>query len=384
MKKPKKIIVISLVLVTIVALGGGYLLKSKKEKAVAEMSQVKVRTGSVEKGDIEVTVAASGTITSSEEDDSKLEVKVDVGELDISKIRLNQKVEVSLEAVEDQVFEAVVTDIESYVQQDSGLTTYTVVATLLDSVIETGVITEEANIRNGNSSKYLVIDTLKENDKVQIIDEEDDWYRVKLSDGTFGWISASYVDIEGINENVVATVNKNSANVRYGASTGYSIKSKVVNGDKLEILEKDDNWYKVKLEDDSEGWISSADVYTSDVKPGMSASLEIVCDSKEDILYIPIEGIKKDDDGNYFVNIPNSNESKQIEVGIHSEDYIEVISGLEENEEIQLPTIKESSSNEMEMPGGIPGMGGKDMMKGQGQGQGGPMPSGGANMKRSN
>ncbi|MGL5507362.1 MAG: hypothetical protein ACRDB0_05605, partial [Paraclostridium sp.] len=152
---------------------------------------------------------------------------------------------------------------------------------------------------------------------------------------------------------------------------------------KLEILDKDGSWYKVKLEDESEGWINSSDVYTSDVKPGMSASLEIICDKKDDVLYIPIEGVKKDNDGNYFVNIPSTNESKEIEVGIHNEDYIEVTSGLSENEEIQLPTIKEnSSSNEIGMPGAMPSMGGQDMMKGQGQG--GPMQNGGANMKRPN
>ena len=382
MKKPKKIIVISTAVILIAAIGGGLILKNKKDKEIKAMSNIELRTGNVERGDIEVTVVASGTITSNSSDSSKLEVQVDVDELDISKIKLNQKVEVSLEAIEDKTFEAVVTDIESYVQQDSGLTTYTVVATLLDAVIETGVINEEANVRSGNSSKYLVVDTLKENDKVQIL-EEDDWYKVKLSNGTFGWVSTSYVDIEGINENVIATVNKNSANIRSGASTGYSIKAKVINGDKLEILDKDGNWYKVKLTDESEGWINKEDIYTSEVKPGMTASLEIVCDRKDDVLYVPIEGVKKDNDGNYFVNIPSTNETKAIEVGIHNEDYIEVLSGLNENEEIQLPSIKENGiSNEMGMPGGMPSMGGQGMMKGQGQG--GPMPSGGSNMKRSN
>ncbi|MGL5378376.1 SH3 domain-containing protein [Clostridium sp.] len=383
MKKPKKIIVISTAVILIATIGCGLVLKNKKDKEIKAMSNIELRTGNVERGDIEVTVAASGTITSNSSDSSKLEVQVDVDELDISKIQLNQKVEVSLEAIEDKTFEAVVTDIESYVQQDSGLTTYTVVATLLDEVIETGVINEDANIRSGNSSKYLAVNTVKENDKVQILEENDDWYKVKLSDGTFGWVSTSYVDIEGINENVIATVNKSSANIRSGASTGYSIKAKVINGDKLEILDKDGNWYKVKLTDESEGWINKEDIYTSEVKPGMTASLEIVCDRKDDVLYVPIEGVKKDNDGNYFVNIPSTSETKAIEVGIHNEDYIEISSGLNEDEEIQLPSIKEnSSSNEMGMPGGMPSMGGQGMMKGQGQG--GPMPSGGSNMKRSN
>lgn len=380
MKKPRKIIVITTVVILIAAMGGGFVLKNRKDKEMEAMSKTELRTGNVKRGHIEVTVAASGTITSNKLDSGKLEVQVDVDELDISKIKLNQKVEVSLEAIEDKTFEAVVTDIQSYVQQDSGLTTYTVVATLLDEVIETGIVNKEANVRNGNSSYYQVIDTLKENDKVQIVSEEEDWYKVKLSNGTFGWISTSCVDIEGINENVIATVNKNAANIRSGASTGYSIEAKVINGDKLEILEKDGNWYKVKLEDESEGWINKEDVYTSEVKPGMTASLEIICDKKDDILYIPIEGIKKDNNGKYFVNIPTTNETKQIEVGIHNEDYIEVTSGLNENEEIQLPSIKGASSNEEGMPQERPGMGGP----GKGQGQGGPMPGGGSNMKRSN
>ncbi|OPA80298.1 hypothetical protein BVG16_06065 [Paenibacillus selenitireducens] len=60
---------------------------------------------------------------------------------------------------------------------------------------------------------------------------------------------------------------------------------------------------------------------------------------------------------------------KEIEVGIHNESYIEVLSGLEEGEQILLPAVKASTGSSAQMNagfGGLGGMGGGNFGGGQG------------------
>lgn len=66
---------------------------------------------------------------------------------------------------------------------------------------------------------------------------------------------------------------------------------------------------------------------------GLEADVDIHTEQKEDALLIPAAAYYSDDEGDYCYVIQEGKIAKKyIETGVESEDYIEVISGIEENE----------------------------------------------------
>lgn len=87
-----------------------------------------------------------------------------------------------------------------------------------------------------------------------------------------------------------------------------------------------------------------------DLKAGMTGNIDILVDKKEDVLYVPVEGIHKKDDGSYFVILADTLEEKTVKLGLENDDYVEIVSGLKEGEVIQLTTKTNNLNNMMGGP----------------------------------
>lgn len=115
-----------------------------------------------------------------------------------------------------------------------------------------------------------------------------------------------------------------------------------------------------------------------EIRIGMNCSAEIIVESAEDVLILPVEAIDSKRD-KYYVTLKDGTE-KEVEVGIYNEDYIEIVSGLTEGEEVLLPiTVMSTSSTTeqsgmMPMGGGFQNFGGSEMPNMRG---GTEMPGGG-------
>ncbi|MCR8744913.1 SH3 domain-containing protein [Romboutsia lituseburensis] len=131
-----------------------------------------------------------------------------------------------------------------------------------------GIITVSAlNIRSGPSTSYSVVTKAYKGDKVEILESSNGWHKVKLSNGSIGWGSGSYISVDGNSGSVTpetpstgkkATITTSSLNIRSGPSTSYSVVTKAYKGDKVEILESYNGWYKVKLSNGQVGWGSGS------------------------------------------------------------------------------------------------------------------------------
>ncbi|WP_240371549.1 efflux RND transporter periplasmic adaptor subunit [Anoxybacteroides rupiense] len=123
---------------------------------------------------------------------------------------------------------------------------------------------------------------------------------------------------------------------------------------------------------------------STNVKVGMTAEASILVESKDNVLYVPIEAVNTIN-GQKFVVVtdPSSSENGEatrrqiIKTGINNEDYVEITEGLEEGEIVQLPRTAVTSSNmnnRMEFGGmmnrmprmnGAGGMGGRSYRGGE-------------------
>ncbi len=76
------------------------------------------------------------------------------------------------------------------------------------------------------------------------------------------------------------------------------------------------------------------------IRLGMNGDATIIIDEKEDILTIPIDATRERD-GKLSVDVRISDqeyEEREIETGLESDDYIEIISGLDKSDEVLIPT----------------------------------------------
>ncbi|WP_081260447.1 efflux RND transporter periplasmic adaptor subunit [Parageobacillus thermoglucosidasius] len=114
----------------------------------------------------------------------------------------------------------------------------------------------------------------------------------------------------------------------------------------------------------------------TNVKVGMTAEASILVQSKDNVLYVPIEAVHTVN-GEKFVLVANPSSDGEdnvtqrtvkrqaVKTGINNEDYVEITEGLTEGEVVQLPRVSASSLNNEQMRvgrmmggmGGMPGMG---------------------------
>jgi len=116
--------------------------------------------------------------------------------------------------------------------------------------------------------------------------------------------------------------------------------------------------------------VNNVTIYEVDILPehvpqvfrsGMSATIDIIEKSKENILLIPLEAVKQDEEGSFVLISPGSYKKplkRRIQLGISDEKNIEVLAGLEAEDTIiieaqkYLPATGKGSGSNPFMPFG--------------------------------
>ena len=155
-------------------------------------------------------------------------------------------------------------------------------------------LTADVNLRRGAGTNYGVIKVIGTGTTVTVTDASNSqWYKVKLSDGTEGYLFSEYLkvtsgDISSAKPSATPTPTPapsngtvqakttSDLNVRKGPGTSYGIIKVIDMNVTVTITEAtNSSWYKVKLSDGTEGYlaaqylkITSGDI--NSVKPGNS------------------------------------------------------------------------------------------------------------------
>jgi uncharacterized protein YgiM (DUF1202 family) len=107
------------------------------------------------------------------------------------------------------------------------------------------------NVRKGPSTAYAIIDTLKQNTYVTIVEEDNGWGRIK---DTQGWINLKYtVKEEPTFQSYKARVTANVLNVRTGPGINYPIVRSIKKNEVYTIVEEQNDWGKLKS---GIGWVN--------------------------------------------------------------------------------------------------------------------------------
>ena len=156
------------------------------------------------------------------------------------------------------------------------------------------VSTDNVKVRSSASTTASQVSSLKNGDKVDIVDESTDasgyvWYKIRVNKSEFGYVRSDLVSKAGgssaapatttpaanntataalpetavtATEEKTATITADSVNVRKGAGTGYDSVGKVTKGDTVTVTGEatgTDNktWYQVKFGNDRTGFVRS-------------------------------------------------------------------------------------------------------------------------------
>ena len=151
-------------------------------------------------------------------------------------------------------------------------------------------LTADVNLRRGAGTNYGVIKVIGTGTTVTVTNASNSqWYKVKLSDGTEGYLFSEYLKVTSGDINsakpsatpapssgTVQAKTTSDLNVRKGPGTSYGIIKVIDMNVTVTVTEAtNSSWYKVKLSDGTEGYlaaqylkITSGDI--NSVKPGNS------------------------------------------------------------------------------------------------------------------
>ncbi|WP_051237861.1 N-acetylmuramoyl-L-alanine amidase [Lacticigenium naphthae] len=124
-----------------------------------------------------------------------------------------------------------------------GVTTY--------ALANENVVKVEANVLNvrlGPGLSHEIMTQVNEGRELEVIAEENEWYKIRLAGDEIGWVASWLVD----NTEIMAATNKvgviinTEANIRQEPSTEASILGKAGVGDELIVLYQESNWIQVR------------------------------------------------------------------------------------------------------------------------------------------
>ena len=283
-----------------------------------------VITKNVKVGD-KISKSSSGTTTMAVIYDlSTMTLEMSVDELDVSSIKVGQSVEITADAVEGETFTGTVTNVSLQSSYSNGVTNYPVTVTLDDTGSLLPGMNVDAKIILDSSENALVIpaSALMRGNRV---------YVKKSSDST---------------ENADTQRNDSSDNVGDADSERKNHGDGTLNADSVD--RQPDAGAEASGSSKGSGTDNSSSKSTGSGKSGSS-------------------------------NVPDGFEAVQVTTGIINDDYVEILSGLSEGDEVYISSDSGSSTqtNQMQM-GGMGGPGG-DMGGGAPGGPGGNSGNGGSN-----
>lgn len=83
------------------------------------------------------------------------------------------------------------------------------------------------------------------------------------------------------------------------------------------------------------------------LKLGMTARVEINTSEKENALVVPIAALKTNDKGSYVLRVNDNGQTEQVNVttGIYSDEYVEILSGLDKGDKVSITYNASKSSS---------------------------------------
>lgn len=121
-------------------------------------------------------------------------------------------------------------------------------------VVEASVL----NVRTGPGLSYDIMTQVTEDQELNVIEEENEWYKVRLANDRIGWVASWLVKNTEVTPatNSLGVVNTPQVNIRREASTNSDVLGVVPEGTEMTVLFEQNGWTQVQYMGQV-AWISS-------------------------------------------------------------------------------------------------------------------------------
>ena len=176
--------------------------------------------------------------------------------------------------------------------------------------------------------------------------------------------SSNYIEISNLNDlTITISINENEINsvavdqevdITLTADESKTYTGKVTKIDSVGSYQSSGTTFSAVVEFENDG----------NVKLGMSASCTVVLKEESQVVAVPIEAVSENSEGKEYVTKINSDgttEEAIVETGIADDSYVQILSGIEEGEKVQITTeVTESTNGSSSSNEGMLGGGSRD------------------------
>ena len=115
------------------------------------------------------------------------------------------------------------------------------------------VICDVLNVRESPGTDFKILYQVTRGDRLQVLSNSEEWYEIKYND-IIGWVHGDYITVK--TEPIgIGTINANNVNIRSEGNLSSDVITMKSNGARFEVYARHGEWYKIKLEDGTYGWV---------------------------------------------------------------------------------------------------------------------------------
>lgn len=127
----------------------------------------------------------------------------------------------------------------------------------LAETIGIGKVTgDDVNVREDPQIDAGSITQLAKGTEVKILDRAGKWYKISFGDGSQGWVFNDFISLKSV-DGVIGTgvISGTQVNFRTSPDTSSDSIRALNKGEKVTVLKRSGEWYKVQTDNDITGWV---------------------------------------------------------------------------------------------------------------------------------
>ena len=127
------------------------------------------------------------------------------------------------------------------------------------------------NLRSGPGTSYAVVGALAQGEAATILTQEGEWYKIRLASGSEGWVAGWFSRVSYEDEERYASVNTDVLNVRREPDLNAPVLTRLVQDQRVRLLESTPEWWRIRLDDGTEGWVAAVYMLLAPASSGPAA-----------------------------------------------------------------------------------------------------------------